>query len=92
MWLTPIPRPAISTRPAGSPAQPDAPALRSRIGDTLLGTRGDVVLLTPNGQQIGLVNPRTVAARVKPGWPVRDGSDLHLNASPPTTLSPVHEC
>ena len=89
--LAPTPLPADSQRPAG--LQPRLTRLLADLesGYTLLEVRGEVVLLTPSGQPVRLVDPRTIAALVKQGGLVRDGNGLHLCASRPITPSPAQE-
>ncbi|CAM4446402.1 hypothetical protein [Deinococcus marmoris] len=58
-------------------------------GYTLLETRGEVVLLTPRGQQVRLVDPRIVAALIKQGWLSRQAGGLQLTASPFITPIPM---
>ncbi len=64
--------------------QPNLTRLLSDLqaGYALVEVRGEVVLLTPSGQQVRLVDPRAVAALVKQGWLARDGHSFCLTVPP----------
>ena len=82
---------AACSRPAG--LEPGLTRLLSDLdaGYTLLDVRGDVVLLTPSGQQVRLVDPRMVAALVKQGWITHDGQGFGLTPRPLTEVLPAPE-
>ncbi len=58
-------------------------------GYTLLETKGEVVLLTPRGQQVRLVDPRMIAALIKQGWLSREACGLQLIVHPSITPLPT---
>ncbi|GGL79316.1 hypothetical protein GCM10010840_16480 [Deinococcus aerolatus] len=77
-WRSAPPLAAACPYPAG--LEPGLTRLLSDLdaGYTLLNVWGDVVLLTPSGQQVHLVDPGTVAALVKQGWVTQDGQGFGL--------------
>lgn len=91
IWRNATTMSAACPRPTG--LQPGLIHLLSNLdsGYTLAEVQGDVVLLTPSGQQVRLADPRMVATLVKQGWLARDGQGFCPTALPLTEPFPARE-